>query len=196
MGFGTGAQSLQTTSFRRSLFMCEFDFIRWLRERTPAQAGVTVGPGDDCAVVSDSAGRPWLVTTDMLMDGVHFKLAEAGARRVGRKAMAVNLSDIAAMGGRPRWAVASLALPQGNGGALAEGLYLGLREAADAFGVALVGGDTNAWTGPLVISVTLIGEAGPQGPILRRGAKPGDWLIATGPFGGSIAGRHLDFTPR
>ena len=84
----------------------------------------------------------------------------------------------------------------GVGSSLAQDLYLGLREVADAFGVALVGGDTNSWDGPLVISVTALGEATARGPVRRSGARPGDWLFVTGPLGGSILGRHLDFTPR
>jgi thiamine-monophosphate kinase len=75
-------------------------------------------------------------------------------------------------------------------------LYLGLREVADAFDTAVVGGDTNSWDGPLVVSVTVLGEATGRGPVRRGGAKPGDWLMATGAFGGSIRGHHLDFTPR
>ena len=71
-----------------------------------------------------------------------------------------------------------------------------MRELADAFDTAIAGGDTNTWSGGLVVSVTLLGEPGPQGPILRRGAKPGDWLFVTGPLGGSILGKHLEFTPR
>jgi thiamine-monophosphate kinase len=110
--------------------------------------------------------------------------------------MAANLSDIAAMAGRPVAAVVSVGLPRSGGRALAEELYLGLREVADAFDTAVVGGDTNSWDGPLVISVTLLGEATPPGPVRRNGAKPGDWLMATGSFGGSIRGKHLDFTPR
>jgi thiamine-monophosphate kinase len=110
--------------------------------------------------------------------------------------MAVNLSDIAAMAGRPVAAVASVGLPRQGGRALAEELYRGLREAADAFSTALVGGDTNSWNGPLVISVTVIGEATARGPVRRSGARPGDWLLVTGPLGGSIRGKHLTFTPR
>src|SRR5207245_7327471 len=82
------------------------------------------------------------------------------------------------------------------GRALAEELYLGLREVADAFDTALAGGDTNSWDGPLVISVTLLGEATGRGPVRRGGARPGDWLLVTGPLGGSIRGKHLTFTPR
>jgi thiamine-monophosphate kinase len=143
-----------------------------------------------------SPGAVGLVTTDMLMEGTCFRLAEAGPRLVGRKAMAVNLSDIAAMAGRPVAAVVSVALPQQGGRALAEQLYLGLRELADEYQTAIIGGDTNSWKGPLVISVTLLGEATGRGPVRRSGAQPGDWLLVTGPLGGSIRGKHLTFCPR
>src|ERR1019366_5184421 len=139
---------------------------------------------------------PWLITTDMLLEGSHFVLADVGPRRVGRKAMAVNLSDIAAMGGRPIAAFASVALPRGNTEVIAKELYLGMLDMAAPFHTDIAGGDTNSWNGGLVISVTVLGEPGPQGPILRRGARPGDWLFVTGPLGGSILGKHLDFTPR
>jgi thiamine-monophosphate kinase len=174
----------------------EFDYIAWLRSRTAGHPRVPLGPGDDCAVVSTTPGVPWLVTTDMLMEGSHFVLADAGPRRVGRKAMAVNLSDIAAMGGRPVAAVVSVALPRADTQQLAEELYQGMRLLADAFGTAIVGGDTNTWDGALVIALTLFGEPGPQGPIRRSGALPSDWLFVTGPLGGSLLGKHLDFTPR
>ncbi len=173
----------------------EFDFIHWLRAQTPTHSRVVIGPGDDCAAIRPPT-RELLVTTDMLMDGTDFHLAEVGPRRVGRKAMSANLSDIAAMAGTPIGAVVSVALPRAGGQTLAEGLYLGLRDIADAFGVPIVGGDTNSWSGPLVISVTVLGEATERGPVRRSGAKPGDWLFVTGPLGGSILGHHLDFTPR
>jgi len=173
----------------------EFAYIDWLRQRTPAAAGVLVGPGDDTAVLRPSS-RPVLVTTDMLLDGSCFRLAEVGPFRVGRKAIHVNLSDIAAMAGVPTAAVVSVGLPRTGGHDLAEQLYLGMRDAADAFGVPLVGGDTNSWDGPLAISVTMLGEATDRGPVLRSGARIGDWVMVTGPLGGSILGHHLDFTPR
>src|SRR5260370_9320465 len=132
----------------------------------------------------------------MLIEGSHLGLAEAGPRRVGRKAMAVTLSDIAAMGGRPVAAVVSVALPRADTRQLAEELFQRMRIVADAFGTAIVGGDTNTWDGALVIAVTLFGEPGPQGPIRRSGALTGDWLMVTGPLGGSLLGNHLDFTPR
>jgi thiamine-monophosphate kinase len=207
----------------------EFDYIDWLRQRTPADARVLLGPGDDAAALHWQPGVPCLVTTDMLMDGVCFNLAEAGPRAVGRKAMAVNLSDLAAMAAKPIAALVSVALPRAfriiatentegtermeslgsvssvfsvaksvpaSTRTLAEQLYLGLREMADEFQTAIIGGDTNSWDGPLVISVTALGEATGLGPVRRSGAKPGDWLLVTGPLGGSIRGKHLTFTPR
>jgi thiamine-monophosphate kinase len=174
----------------------EFAFIDWLRRRTPSAARVAIGPGDDTAALTWPGDAQCLVTTDMLLEGSCFLLAEAGPRRVGRKAMSANLSDVAAMAGRPVAAVVSVGLPRRGGRALAEELYLGLREVADSFDTAVVGGDTNSWDGPLVLSVTLLGEAVPPGPVRRSGAKPGDWLMVTGAFGGSILGKHLDFTPR
>jgi len=184
--------------------MGEFAFIDWLRQRTPAAGRVLLGPGDDTAVLRWPGGADGLITTDMLLEGSCFRLAEthpgapgAGtARQIGRKAMAVNLSDIAAMAGVPIAAVVSVGLPRRGGRALAEELYLGLREMADAFDTAIVGGDTNSWDGPLVINVTLLGEATPRGAVRRQGARPGDWLLVTGPLGGSLQGKHLDFTPR
>src|SRR5262245_9653069 len=178
----------------------EFAFIDWLRRRTPAAQRVVLGPGADTAAVAWS-GEPALVTTDMLLEGSCFTLvgspiqapgvAPASPRRVGRKAIAVNLSDVAAMAGRPVAAVVSVGLPKRGGRALAEELYLGLREMADAFDVPVVGGDTNSWGGPLVISVTVFGEPGPAGIIRRAGASVGDRLLVTGPLGGSIRGKHL-----
>jgi thiamine-monophosphate kinase len=174
----------------------EFAYINWLRQHAKSSARVAVGPGDDCAVLTWAGGPNCLVTTDMLMEGTDFKLPEAGPRRVGRKAMAANLSDIAAMAGRPVAAVAAVALPKSGGRALGEELYLGIRDIADAFDTPLIGGDTNSWNGPLVISITVLGEEVGRGPVLRSGAQVGDWLLVTAPLGGSIRGKHLDFTPR
>jgi thiamine-monophosphate kinase len=176
--------------------MGELEFIDWLRCRTPGAPRVAVGPGDDAAVLYWSGGRQCVVTTDMLLEGSCFLLSEAGPRRVGRKAMAVNLSDIAAMAAVPVGAVVSVGLPRQGGRALAEELYQGLREVADQFHTPIIGGDTNSWDGPLVISVTLLGETTERGAVLRSGARVGDRLLVTGPLGGSILGKHLDFVPR
>jgi thiamine-monophosphate kinase len=174
--------------------MREFDLISWLRARTPSNPRITIGLGDDCAALLPPQ-RELLVTTDLLMDGTDFRLSEVGPRRAGRKAMAANLSDIAAMAAVPIAAVVSVALPR-LPSPFAQELMLGLREVADEFAVPIVGGDTNGWEGPLVISVTVLGEATERGPVPRSGAKPGDWIFVTGPLGGSILGHHLDFQPR
>ncbi len=174
----------------------EFAFIDWVRSQTPADPRVVIGPGDDAAALKLAADKDCLVTTDMLLEGSCFRLAEAGGHLVGRKAMAVNLSDIAAMAGEPVAAFVSVGLPRQGGRALAVELYRGLREMADLFATAIAGGDTNSWEGPLVISVTLLGQATGRGAVRRSGARPGDWLMVTGALGGSILGKHLTFTPR
>jgi thiamine-monophosphate kinase len=172
----------------------EFGLIEWIRRRAAAREGVPLGIGDDCAALR-LAGEA-LVTTDMLMDGRHFRLGEATPDQVGYKALAVNLSDIAAMAGRPVAAFVAVALPKDNAGAIARGLWEGMRPLAERFGVALAGGDTNAWDGPLVICITVVGEATARGAVRRSGAKPGDALLVTGPLGGSLLGRHLRPRPR
>jgi thiamine-monophosphate kinase len=132
----------------------------------------------------------------MLTDHVDFELSAVDPRRVGRKALAVNLSDLAAMAARPLAGVVALALPRTDGMEIATALYDGLLPLADRYGLAVAGGDTNSWDGPLAISITLVGIVTEQGPLLRNGAKPGDRIVVTGEFGGSILGRHLDFEPR
>ena len=179
----------------------EFGLIDWIRQRERMRPGrspwTRLGIGDDCAIL-DVGPRPnLLVTTDMLMDGRHFRLNEDGPERVGYKALAVNLSDIAAMAGVPRAAVVAVALPQEGATGIAQGIHAGMAPLCERFGVDLVGGDTNAWNGPLVISVTLIGETTPRGAVCRSGAKAGDAILVTGPLGGSLhAGRHLRPLPR
>jgi thiamine-monophosphate kinase len=174
----------------------EFEFIRWVRDRTNTDPRVLVGPGDDCAALAPSP-RPLLITTDVLTDGVDFHLPQVGGRTVGRKAMAANVSDVAAMAGSPTAAVVGVVLPNAsNSRQLAEELYAGLREVADEFHFPIVGGDTNTWSGGLVVSVTLLGEATGRGPVMRSGARPGDWVFVTGPCGGSILGRHQSPKPR
>ncbi|HWB00253.1 MAG TPA: thiamine-phosphate kinase [Pirellulales bacterium] len=174
----------------------ETEFIAWLRSRVPHGRGIVVGAGDDAAVLNLAPGPVTLATVDMLTDGVDFRLGEVDPHRVGRKALAVNLSDIAAMAGRPTAALISVALPRNGAAELARALYEGIAPLAEKYGVAIAGGDTNTWDGSLVISVTLLGEATGRGPLLRSGAKPGDAILVTGSFGGSILGHHFDFEPR
>jgi thiamine-monophosphate kinase len=184
----------------------EFDWIRRLRAATASGARVPLGIGDDAAVVRVGSNGNCLVTTDMLMEGTDFLFAEtpwngpelrrASPEEAGRKTLAVNLSDIAAMAGIPTAAFVAVALPRDRSARLADGLLSGIQTLAREFDVVLAGGDTNVWDGPLVVSITLLGEPTERGPVRRSGARPGDWLIATGAFGGSLLGRHLLFTPR
>ena len=178
--------------------MGEFDLIAWIRQRSAATTGqVPLGIGDDCALIQPTPGRELVVTTDMLMDGRHFRLGEHTPEQVGYKALAVNLSDIAAMAGVPLAAFVAVALPRGDAVAVAQGLHAGMVPLAERFGVALAGGDTNAWDGPLVVTVTLIGETTRSGAVRRSGAQPGDAIFVTGPLGGSLgSGRHLRPEPR
>jgi thiamine-monophosphate kinase len=147
-------------------------------------------------VLRPTHGTDLVVTTDLLMDGRHFHLDPHSPESVGYKALAVSLSDIAAMAARPAWAVVAVALPRDWAAEVARGLHAGLSEAARSHGVAIVGGDTNAWDGPLVISVTVIGQTVGRGPALRSGARADDVIFLTGPVGGSILGRHLRPLPR
>ena len=175
----------------------EFELIRKIRDRARPHPLVALGIGDDAAVLSlSNPGRSLVVTKDMLLDGRHFKLADCGPEAVGHKSLAVNLSDLAAMAAQPVAAFVAVALPRASASSIAQGLMDGMAPLVDQFGIALAGGDTNAWDGPLVVSVTLIGETVPPGPILRSGAKTGDEILVTGPLGGSILGRHLRPEPR
>jgi thiamine-monophosphate kinase len=130
--------------------------------------------------------RKLLLTTDLLIEGIHFRRDWMKPEEIGFKAMRVNLSDIAAMGGAPRFALISLGLPREWRGRAAERLFQGLRSAGEEAGAVIVGGDTNA-SGRLVVNVALAGEAGPR-LLLRSGAHPGDRLFVTGRLGGSAAG--------
>jgi thiamine-monophosphate kinase len=181
----------------------ESDFIAYLRDRLPPHPALRLGPGDDAAILSLGYASDAVVTVDMLMDGVDFRLNEVDPRRVGRKSLAVNLSDLAAMAADPVAAVIALALPKHDGMALAQSLYDGILPLAAEFNLAIAGGDTNSWDGPLVVSITAIGRVktiktadNTSAAWRRSGARPGDLLLATGEFGGSILGKQFDFTPR
>jgi thiamine-monophosphate kinase len=137
-----------------------------------------------------------LFTTDMIIEGRHFRLSEAKPYEIGWKAMAVNVSDIAAMGGRPTFAVVSVGLPAGLGLPFVDELNRGLREAAARFGAAIVGGDTNR-SDKLTLAVAVLGEVERGRALTRSGAKPGDIVFVTGSLGGSYrSGKHLNFIPR
>src|SRR5262245_13205426 len=174
----------------------ERSLIRWLTQRIPSHPRLLVGLGDDAAIVRLPDKSHLVVTTDMLMDGVDFELGKHEAQRIGRKALAVNLSDLAAMAAEPVAALVALALPRQGGEALAKDLYEGLLPLAAEFDCPIAGGDTNSWAGPLVISVTVFGAVPPDRRWRRSGARPGDAILVTGSFGGSILGKHIDFQPR
>lgn len=166
----------------------EFELIERLRSLVPgAGAGVVRGIGDDTAVLRP--GATVLATCDVQVEGVHFTRELCTPADVGWRALAVNLSDIAAMGGIPKHALVSLLLPASAGSAAVEDLYRGMAEIARLHGVAVVGGNVSFTPGPLVVDVTLLGEA--EHPVLRRGARPGDGVWMTGSAGKSAAGRFL-----
>lgn len=174
----------------------EREFLAWLRQRLPAHPRFPLGLSDDAALLTPRAGWQLVVTTDMLMEGVDFVSTRHDAQRIGRKSLAVNLSDLAAMGAVPVAAFISLALPPAGSLDLAQDVYEGLLPLAVEFEVCIAGGDTNRWDSGLVISVTALGEVEAGRALMRSGARPGDALLVTGEFGGSILGRHFDFTPR
>lgn len=172
----------------------EAELIAWLKEHAPREPFVDLGIGDDAAVLA--GGSCCVVAVDALAEGTHFSLDQAQPRQVGHKALAVNLSDLAAMAARPRAAVVGLTLPRRRSLQLAIELFEGMLPLARRHGVAIVGGDTNTWSGSLVISVTLLGETTGRGPLTRSGARPGDQIFVTGRLGGSGFGWHLRFEPR
>ena len=170
----------------------EFDLIRALAAAQAPDPRVPVGIGDDAAVL-DVRG-PVVVCTDLVAEGVHFT-AEAPPHLVGRKALAVNLSDCAAMAAVPVAAFVGLLTDRRRGYDYAAGVMAGVRDLARESNVSLAGGDTASHAGPVSVCVTVVATA--AHPIRRTGAKPGDALLVTGALGGSLAGgRHLTFSPR
>jgi thiamine-monophosphate kinase len=168
----------------------EFGLIGLIRRRVRQRSpGTILGIGDDAAVLAPAGAGGLLATTDMLLEGVHFQRRWGCPRELGRKALAVNLSDIAAMGGRPRHALLGLAIPP-DGPTLQEleDLLAGLEEEAGTYGVTLVGGDTCASQSGLVLALTVLGTLPAGCPVLRSGARPGESLWVTGMLGGAAAG--------
>ncbi len=172
----------------------EFGLINRIRRIAGETPGVIAGIGDDCAVLPYTAREYLLYTVDMIVEGVDFLRKEDPAL-VGRKAVAVSMSDIAACGGCPKWALVTVAAPADTRVEKIEKIYRGMAGLCRKYGAAIVGGDISS--GPkLSIDVSMIGVVGRKRLVLRRGAKPGDVILVTGALGGSIRGKHLSFEPR
>jgi thiamine-monophosphate kinase len=176
----------------------EFDFIRKLRRRASSEAQSTqpqsliLGIGDDAAVIRSANGRDTLVAADLLVEGIDFRRTTVPPYLLGYKALAVSLSDIAAMGGRPRWSLISLGLPEDVWQSqFTDNFYNGLFQLAAQYDVQLIGGDTSRTPEQIVIDSIVIGECATDGALKRSGARAGDQIFVTGTLGGAAAGLRL-----
>jgi len=172
----------------------EFGLIERFRKNIKTDSSVIVGSGDDCAVLEFDKNNYQLFTCDMIVEGVDFTLKD-NLYLVGRKALGISLSDIAACGGIPRWAVVSLGLPKNSTVKDMDKLSQGLFDLAKEYKVNIVGGDISS-APKLTIDVSLIGIVKKKNLVLRSGAKAGDVIVVSGTLGGSIKGKHLKFIPR
>ena len=171
----------------------EAEFHRWLKETLPGHPRLPVPVGDDAALLQlDTTGC--VVAVDTISDEVDFELRATDPRRIGHKALGVNLSDLAAMAAEPVACVVALMLPEPNAAELAREVILGMLPLAEEFDCPIAGGDVHVWTHPLALTVTVVGQQ--QQPVQRTGARVGNKIAVTGAFGGSILGRHLDVRPR
>lgn len=180
---------------RRKSFS-EFELIDWIRRTAPAPGRHPLGIGDDCAILKAAASGRTVITTDMLLEGVHF---EGGTPpyRIGWKAAARSLSDVAAMGCPASALTLCIVFHQGQAEPrFAREILRGLRGLCRRFDVPLVGGDVSSWRGPLALNVTALGNVTSRPPLLRSTARPGDRILVSGRLGGSILGHHLRFLPR
>ena len=207
---------ISQTSYSRPASRGEFDFIERIRRRAlkrrnaatdsdsspiplpsslndiPHPSSLSCGIGDDAAVIRQFAGRETVITTDLLVEEIDFLLDAAPARLLGHKALAVSLSDIAAMGARPRWALLSIGVPGDIWrSAFLDQFYEGFFALADRYAVTLVGGDVSRTPERVVIDSIVLGEVSRAPAILRSGARPGDHIFVTGALGGAAAGLRL-----
>jgi thiamine-monophosphate kinase len=175
--------------------MNEFDFIRRLRNQAGSRkhsARLITGIGDDAAIVNQFANRDLIITTDLLIEGVDFYRDAAPARMLGHKALAVSLSDIAAMGARPFWSLLSIGMPTATWhDDFKEEFFGGYFALADQYGVTLSGGDISEAREGVVIDSIVLGEVASSSAVLRSGAQPGDQIYVTGTLGGAAAGLKL-----
>ena len=176
--------------------MNEFELIQRLTRSVPTNKTVVVGPGDDCAVLDFGiADRLLLFKTDAVVEGIHYT-KEAAPAKIGHKALARCLSDIAAMAGTPNSALVTIALPTAFDSAWVESVYEGMAALARRYEVAIVGGETTINPERTLISVALLGWVTRGKSVLRSGAEVGDAIFVTGELGGSLAEKHLQFEPR
>ncbi len=176
--------------------MRERDYIRYLRKFKDKPKEVVVGIGDDAAVIKLPREDLYVLTTDMVLEGTHFRFEECSIADVGRKAMACNISDVAAMGCRAVLALVAISFPTSTRMGLAKRLFESMRKTALEYGVHIIGGDTISGKAPLNICITLLGRSEGLRPVTRSGARPGDAILVTGTLGGSILGKHFSFQPR
>lgn len=174
----------------------EFGLIRRIAASLPLPPGdVLVGIGDDVAVLQTSGEEVLLATCDAQVENVHFIRDRITPYQLGRKTIAINVSDIAAMGGKPAWALVSLALPPDLDVSFVDGLYAGMRDQIGLAGGAVVGGNLSRTRSELVIDLCLLGRADPSRVLLRNGAREGDLVLVTGTLGDSRAGLEILLRP-
>lgn len=170
----------------------EFGLIDIIKQNTiNNRETVCCGIGDDAAVLKPTRDMLQLATADMLVEDVHFSLQTISPWQLGFKTLAVNISDIAAMGGIPRHALVSIALPQNTTVAFVEQFYTGLKALAEKYAVNIVGGDTVSSPKGVIVNVTVLGETEPDRVIYRSGAQIGDWIVVSGTLGDSAGGLQL-----
>jgi len=173
----------------------EIELIKRFANKIRLDSSVVKGSGDDTAVIKWTREKYLLYTCDMLVENVHFRRSAARPSQIGHKAMARNISDIAAMGGVPRYALVSIGIKANLPVSVADGIVKGILDLAKRFKINIVGGDVSR-SDKIVIDISLLGEVEKGNLVLRSGAKPGDLIFVTGSIGGSQKGKHLNFTPR
>ncbi|MEW6325059.1 MAG: thiamine-phosphate kinase, partial [Nitrospirota bacterium] len=169
---------------------CLERLLRTLPRPAPGRTDVLLGPRDDCAMVRVAKNRAWLITTDQLIEGTHFEWSWSRAAQLGWRAGAVTLSDIGAMGGTPRYLLASLGLAPRTAVTTVVHFYRGLRALAGRYRVQVIGGDLSAAPG-FHAAMTAVGEVDPARAVTRSGARPGDLLMVTGTLGDASAGWRI-----
>lgn len=176
--------------------MNEFELIKLLTAGLPTNESTILGAGDDCAVLDLGLPDRWLLfKTDAVVEGIHYT-ATTDPGKVGHKALARCLSDVAAMAGKPVAALVTLGLPREHDPKWAQAVYVGMSDLARRYGVAIVGGETTTIPERTMLSVALLGTVDKKICLKRSGAMAGDAIFVTGELGGSIQGKHLDFDPR